>query len=326
MQDDLQQLTTVIPDDCAGMRVDQVLAQLFSDYSRSRLKEWILLEQVLLDEKPCKPKDRVAGGELIRLNVTLEPETNWVAEEIKLPLVFEDEHLIVINKPAGLVVHPGAGNQHGTLLNALLAHDASLATLPRAGIVHRLDKSTTGLMVVARSLKAHKDLVEQLQERTVSREYQAVVIGDIISGGEVDAPIGRHPVNRKRMAVTNGGREALTSYRVVARYGQHTHLNLKLSTGRTHQIRVHMAHIQHPIVGDPVYGGRLRLPRNAGEELQQALSGFKRQALHAWRLALQHPATGEDMQWEAPLPDDIRHLLGCLERQAKLQPEAKFRP
>ncbi len=323
MQDEPQQLSSLVPDNCEGMRIDQVLAQLFSDYSRSRLKQWILQQQVLLDEKPCKPKDRVLGGEQITINIQLEAEGEWEPEDIELPLVFEDEHLIVLNKPAGLVVHPGAGNSHGTLLNALLAHDPTLATLPRAGIVHRLDKSTTGLMVVARNLKAHKDLVEQLQARSVSRQYQAVVNGDIISGGDVDAPIGRHPVNRKRMAVNNSGKEALTSYRVVTRYGQHTHLNLKLSTGRTHQIRVHMAHIQHPIVGDPVYGGRLRLPRNAGEELKQTLSEFKRQALHAWRLALQHPNSGDEMQWEAPLPADMQHLIDCLERQSRSEAEIK---
>jgi 23S rRNA pseudouridine1911/1915/1917 synthase len=222
--------------------------------------------------------------------------------------VHQDDALIVINKPAGLVVHPAVGHRSGTLQNALLFHDAALSRVPRAGIVHRLDKDTTGLMVVARTLQAHTYLVDQLQQRLITREYQALVHGVMTGGGEIDQPIGRHPHDRLRMAVREGGREALTHYRLLQRFRCHSHIQLKLDSGRTHQIRVHMQHLHHAVVGDPVYAGRMRLPPDASPEFIAALRDFKRQALHAWRLSLQHPDTGEALSWEAPIPSDMEAL------------------
>lgn len=306
-----------IPDDLRGSRLDQALARLVPDFSRSRLQQWIRSGQVLLDGRVPSPKERVHGGEAVLIAAELEEQVTGQPEAISLDLVYQDDDLLVINKPAGLVVHPAAGNPSGTLMNALLHHDASLAALPRAGIVHRLDKNTTGLMVVARSQQAYTRLIEALQRREVKREYICVVNSVLTAGGTVDAPIGRHPVDRKRMAVVGGGREAVTHYRVIRRYRAHTLVQVMLETGRTHQIRVHMAHIRCPIIGDPVYGGRLRLPRGASESLQQALSGFRRQALHAERLGLQHPVTGEPMSWEVAMPEDMQALVDALEDDAE---------
>jgi 23S rRNA pseudouridine1911/1915/1917 synthase len=244
--------------------------------------------------------------------VVLEHDERWEPEPIDLDIVYEDEAILVINKPAGLVVHPASGNWQGTLLNALLHHDASLDTVPRAGIVHRLDKETSGLLVVARTLEAQTSLVEQLQERSLTREYDAVINGVLTGGGKVDAPIGRHPVDRKRMAVVGNGKPAVTHYRVAERFRAHTHIKVKLETGRTHQIRVHMAYLKHPLIGDPVYGGRLRMPPASGEMMQQMLRRFPRQALHASRLGLLHPVSGEYMEWEMPLPEDMVQLLEVL--------------
>ncbi|MEJ2061633.1 MAG: 23S rRNA pseudouridine(1911/1915/1917) synthase RluD [Gammaproteobacteria bacterium] len=302
-----------ITEDQAGLRLDQALAELFPEYSRSRLQAWIRQGCVRLDGATVTvPRTPVAGGEQVELAVRLEPQGEVEAQAIPLDVVYEDDHLLVLNKPAGLVVHPAAGNPDRTLQNALLHHAPSLAALPRAGIVHRLDKETSGLMVVAKTLKAHKQLVDQLQARTVKREYLALVQGTIVAGGTVDAPIGRHPVDRKRMAVVGGGRAAITHYRVEERFPHHTLLRVSLETGRTHQIRVHMAHIRHPIVGDPVYGGRLRLPAGVSEHFREALRGFRRQALHATRLSLVHPDTGETCSWEAPPPQDFAGLLALL--------------
>jgi len=306
----------VVPDELAGLRLDQALARLFPDYSRSRLVAWLKEGRIAVDGARWRARDKVLGGERIVLDVVLEEAGDWQAEAIPLNIVYEDAHLIVIDKPAGLVVHPAAGNPSGTLLNALLHHDPALAKLPRAGIVHRLDKDTTGLLVVARSLPAQTSLVNQLQARSLLREYQAVVTGVLVTGGTVEAPIGRHPVQRKRMAVTPGGKPAVTHYRVVERFRAHTWVRCRLETGRTHQIRVHMAHIQHPLVGDPVYGGRLRLPPGCSEALAEVLRGFRRQALHAGRLGLIHPETGEEMEWTSPLPDDMRRLLDTLREDA----------
>jgi 23S rRNA pseudouridine1911/1915/1917 synthase len=305
-------LNLIIPDAMRGRRLDQALAELVQDYSRSRLQQWIRAGQVSLDERIPQVRERLHGGETVSIAATIEPETHSGPEDIPLQLVHADADLLVINKPAGLVVHPAAGNPAGTLLNALLHYDPALAGLPRAGIVHRLDKATSGLLVIARNLAAHKHLVDALQARLVKREYLAVVQTVLTAGGSVDAPIGRHPVDRKRMAVMPGGKASLTHYRVEERFRAHTLVRVQLETGRTHQIRVHMAHQHIPIVGDPVYGGRLRLPAGASNELQEQLAGFRRQALHAARLSLTHPSSGETVSWSAPLPADMTRLLEAL--------------
>jgi len=310
------QLRLTIPDEMRGRRLDQALADLVQDYSRSRLQQWIRAGQVRLDERIPQVRERVQGGEAVRIDAELEAQTRSAPEDIPLRVVHADADLLVIDKPAGLVVHPAAGNPAGTLLNALLHHDPDLAALPRAGIVHRLDKSTSGLMVVARNLAAHNALVAALQAREVKREYLAVVQTVLTAGGSIDAPIGRHPVDRKRMAVVPGGKEALTHYRVEERYRAHTLVRVQLETGRTHQIRVHMAHRLMPIAGDPVYGGRLRLPRGASPDLQERLAAFRRQALHATRLTLSHPASGETVSWESPLPQDLQRLIEALRADA----------
>jgi 23S rRNA pseudouridine1911/1915/1917 synthase len=268
---------------------------------------------VLVDGKQLRSKDKLRGGEQIEITVELEEEVDSKPEAIPLNIVYEDESILVINKPVGLVVHPAAGNREGTMLNALLHHAPELASVPRAGIVHRLDKDTSGLLVVARTLKSQKVLTEQIQRREFEREYQTVVNGVMTAGGTVDAAIGRHPTVRTRMAVVGRGKEARTHYRVIKRYRAHTHVLVKLETGRTHQIRVHMAHIRYPIVGDQVYGGRLRIPKGCGEALNGMLRTFKRQALHAAKLGLVHPESGEMMEWEAPLPTDMTRLLQVLD-------------
>lgn len=306
-------LTGQIPQSSAGRRVDQVLAELFPGYSRSRLQQWIKAGQVLLNQRPVLlARYRVAGGEQVEVRAQLQLETEVRPEDIPLDIRFQDQHLLVLNKPAGLVVHPAAGNPNGTLQNALLYYDPELAALPRAGIVHRLDKDTSGLMVVARSLSAHKSLVEQLQARSVHREYLALVQSVLAAGGTVDAPIGRHHRDRLRMAVVESGKPAISHYRVLERFAAHTLVQVRLESGRTHQIRVHMAHIHCPLLGDPLYGGRLRLPRGASAGLREAISAFRRQALHAVRLQLIHPLTREVVGWEAEIPADFNQLLESL--------------
>lgn len=297
--------------------MDQALAALFPDYSRTRLQQWLRDGNVRVNGAVWRAKDKVRGGEVIEVTAQTELQTgNDLAENLPLDIVYSDETLIVINKPAGLVVHPAAGNRAGTLLNALLYHAPEVSQVPRAGIVHRLDKDTTGLLVVARTLKAQVSLVAQLQERSVSRQYDAIVFGELISGGTIDLPMGRHPTDRKRMAVRQGGREAITHFRVVERFRAHTHLRVSLETGRTHQIRVHMAQAKFPLVGDKTYGGRVHIPRYASEEIISALRAFPRQALHAARLELTHPQTGKSMRWRAPLPDDMVALLEVLRDDA----------
>ncbi|TCK17345.1 ribosomal large subunit pseudouridine synthase D [Thiogranum longum] len=302
-------LNGTIPEQAAGRRLDQVLAELFSRYSRSRLQQWTKQGHVLLDGKPATVRQRVLGGEAVEVRAELQEEGAVEAENIELDIVYQDEQVMVINKPAGLVVHPAAGNRAGTLQNALLYLDPALATVPRAGIVHRLDKDTSGLMVVARTLEAHTSLVGQLQARSVGREYLALVHTVLTAGGTVDAPIGRHPKDRLRMAVVESGKPAVSHYRVLERFTAHTLVQVRLETGRTHQIRVHMAHIHCPLVGDPVYGGRLRIPRGASERLREALQHFRRQALHARRLAFVHPQSGETVSWEVEPPEDFAVLL-----------------
>lgn len=301
-----------IPEAMVGMRLDQAAAELFSDFSRERLKSWIKQGELTLDGAPARPKDKVYGGERLTLRALLEEEARWEAQAIALNIVFEDDDVLVIDKPPGLVVHPAAGNPDGTLLNAVLHHCPQLAAVPRAGIVHRLDKDTTGLMVVAKTLAAQTSLVEQLQARSVSREYDAVVTGVMTSGGTVDAPIGRHPKDRKRQAVTASGKPAVTHYRVVERFRGHTHVRCRLETGRTHQIRVHLAHRRFPLIGDALYGGRLKLPAGASDTLKEILREFPRQALHARKLAFIHPASGEPVTFRAELADDLLMLLDYL--------------
>ncbi|MDM3871250.1 23S rRNA pseudouridine(1911/1915/1917) synthase RluD [Porticoccus sp. W117] len=298
----------------SGKRLDQVAAELFADYSRSRIKQWIDNGALQVNGEARKPKDRLVGGEQLTLQATVEPAGEWQPEPMALNIAYEDDHLLVINKPTNLVVHPAAGNYSGTLLNGLLHHCPSLENVPRAGIVHRLDKDTTGLMVVAKTLAAHHNLVRQLQARSVKREYEAVVQGTMTGGGTVEAAIGRHPRSRIKMAVVaHGGKEAITHYRLIHKFCDHTHIRLGLETGRTHQIRVHMAHIGHPLVGDATYAGRMKLPKGASTELVDMLrTGFKRQALHAASLALVHPHIGDIMEWDAPLPADFEHLLTVL--------------
>jgi len=312
-----------IPDSLAGERFDQVAAQLFSEYSRARLQNWIKSGELTINGETQKAKVKVMGGEWLEVKVTLEGSDRWQAQDIALNVVYEDDDILVINKPAGLVVHPAAGHADGTLLNALLYHAPQLDTVPRAGIVHRLDKDTTGLMVVAKTLIAHTHLVEQLQAREMGREYEAVAQGVMTGGGRVDEPIGRHPIHRKKMGVVATGKEAATNYQVVERFRAHTHVQLKLETGRTHQIRVHMSHINYALIGDPLYGGRPRLPRAATEELIAFLQSFKRQALHARRLRLVHPTTHEEMEWDVELPEDMQQLLTLLREDSKLFADLK---
>jgi 23S rRNA pseudouridine1911/1915/1917 synthase len=304
----------VVDQELSGLRLDQVLARLFSDYSRSRLQTWIKSGRVQVDGEVRKPKAKVWAGEHIQLQALMETEQRCEAEDIPLNIVHEDKHILVIDKPAGLVVHPGAGNRGGTVQNALLYRDPQSVALPRAGIVHRLDKDTTGLMVVARSPVAYKRLVEALQLREIKREYLALVVGSPTAGGEVDAPIGRHPSKRVCMAVVRGGKPARTHYRINERLRIHTLLDVQLESGRTHQIRVHMAHIHYPLVGDSIYGGRSKLPRGASTDTIFALQSFPRQALHARRLSLLHPVSGKELIRESPIPEDLNKLIGQLRK------------
>ncbi|MCF7222031.1 23S rRNA pseudouridine(1911/1915/1917) synthase RluD [Marilutibacter chinensis] len=322
MSDAAPALTATVPDSAAGRRFDAVLAELFPDYSRSRLAAWIKSGDARLDGREARPRDAVRGGETVTLNVIEEVQTRSAPEDIPLAVLYEDEHVIVIDKPPGLVVHPGAGNPAGTLVNALLHHDPGLDRLPRAGIVHRLDKDTSGVMVVARTLVAHTALIAQLSSREVHRQYLAVVVGAMVAGGTADAPIDRHPRDRVRMAVREDGREAVTHYRLRERFRAHTLVECRLETGRTHQIRVHMAHIKYPIVGDPMYGGPLKLPKGATPELVEALRGFRRQALHAETLEFAHPVGGQPVRCSAPMPDDMQALVRALQDDSRAAAEA----
>ncbi|MEH6492195.1 23S rRNA pseudouridine(1911/1915/1917) synthase RluD [Halopseudomonas sp.] len=311
-------LSAQVSPESGGQRLDQVAAQLFPDHSRSRLQGWIKDGSLLVDGEQKRTRDTVYGGEQLTLDAEREVQGDWQPEAIALDILYEDDALLVINKPAGLVVHPAAGHQDGTLLNALLHHAPELAKVPRAGIVHRLDKDTTGLMVVAKTIEAQTDLVAQLQARSVSREYECVVVGVMTAGGKVDQPIARHGSQRQKMAVVAGGKQAISHYRVIQRFRAHTHVKVKLETGRTHQIRVHMSHIYFPLVGDPTYGGRLRIPPGASPELIRELREFPRQALHARRLELMHPIDGRSMQWQVPLPADMQQLLALLKEDGEI--------
>ncbi|MEM6582639.1 MAG: 23S rRNA pseudouridine(1911/1915/1917) synthase RluD [Pseudomonadota bacterium] len=318
MKDTIDRSGTV-PEQFSGQRLDQVAAELFPEYSRSRLQSWIRSGELWVEGRSCKPRDKVRVGDQLLLRAEPAPEVKWRPQSISLDIIYQDSDVVVLNKPAGLVVHPAAGHADGTLVNALLAHAPQLSKLPRAGIVHRLDMDTSGLLVVAASLEAHAQLVAQLQERTVKREYTAVCIGAMTGGGTVDEPIGRHPKARKKMAVLpTGGKQAVTHYRIERKYGHHTRIAVTLETGRTHQIRVHMAYKRFPLIGDPLYGGRPRIPKSASPELVETLRAFPRQALHARALGFKHPISGEDMYFESPLPTDFVQLLAVLDREDPL--------
>ncbi|MFO1436493.1 MAG: 23S rRNA pseudouridine(1911/1915/1917) synthase RluD [Gammaproteobacteria bacterium] len=315
-------LNAQVPPQLAGIRLDRVLAELFPDYSRSRLKQWVDSERVFVDGHTARPRDLMRGGEQIQLHAEQQIQADWQPQATaKLNIIHCDADIIVIDKPAGVVVHPGAGNSQSTLANALLHDFPEVAALPRAGIVHRIDKDTSGLLVIARSARAQTHLTRQLQRRSVSREYEAITNGVLVSGGTIDAPVGRHPRDRTRRTVIEGGREAVTHYRVLSRFRAHTHVRVQLETGRTHQIRVHMAHIRHPLLGDPVYGGRLHIPRGASDEFATVLRNFRRQALHAASLSLIHPGSGEEMSWSSPLPDDMQLLLRALKVDLQSHPD-----
>tara|TARA_B100000700_G_scaffold304803_1_gene377879 strand:+ start:43 stop:1011 length:969 start_codon:yes stop_codon:yes gene_type:complete len=304
------QLEAIVPESLAGKRLDQILAELFPDYSRSRMKKWITEGKVSVDAQVIeKPREKLELGALVAIDAELEREERYQAQPIELDIVYEDDDILIINKPAGLVVHPGAGAPDGTLLNGLLHYDPDIDHVPRAGIIHRLDKDTTGLMVVARNIPAQTQLVDMMQKREITREYEAVCNGVMTAGGMVDEPIGRHPTKRTHMAVVSTGKPAVTHYRVMERFRAHTLLRLRLESGRTHQIRVHMSHIRHPLVGDLTYGGRPRPPKQASDEFLASLRGFNRQALHAAKLSLHHPISGDWMSFEAPRPDDFVALI-----------------
>jgi 23S rRNA pseudouridine1911/1915/1917 synthase len=301
-----------IPAKLAGLRLDQALARMFPEYSRSRLKDWLLAGSITVEGGPKRPKDVVFGGETVNFEPQPEITVQAKAESIALDIVHEDEELLVVNKPAGLVVHPGAGNPAGTLMNGLLHHLRALEEVPRAGIIHRLDKDTSGLLLIAKTLTSHTALVRLLAEREIARHYLAVCKGVLTGGGTIREPIGRHPVDRKRQSVQQSGKDAVTHYTVKERFSAFTYVNVKLETGRTHQIRVHFAHRRYALVGDQVYGGRLALPKGASEELIQLLRHFKRQALHATKLAFEHPVSGEAMEFEVDPPKDLLLLIDAM--------------
>ncbi|MBT8094254.1 MAG: 23S rRNA pseudouridine(1911/1915/1917) synthase RluD [Gammaproteobacteria bacterium] len=311
-----EKLTVTVPAELAGLRLDQALAQMFPDYSRSRLKDWLLDGAITVDGGSRRPRDAVSGGEYVVLEPRVEKEVHAEPEPIELEIRYEDDDLLVVNKPAGLVVHPGAGNPRGTLMNGLLHHAPRLADVPRAGIIHRIDKDTSGLLLVAKTLPAHTALVRALAERAISREYLAVCNGVLTGGGTIDQPIARHPVDRKRMSVREDGKPAVTHYKVLERFRAYTCIQATLETGRTHQIRVHFAWRRHALVGDPVYGGRLALPKGASESLIETLRRFRRQALHAARLAFEHPVSGTAVEIEVAPPADFQALLAALREDA----------
>ena len=307
----------IVPESLAGNRLDQVLSHLFSDYSRSQLQKWLKQGDILVDGKIKKAKDKLIGFEQITLNVKLEKQTKWHAEDIHLDIVYEDSDIIVINKPIGQVVHPGAGNTSGTISNALLGYDPIFESIPRAGIVHRLDKDTSGLMVAAKTLTAHSSLVSQLSSRQVSREYEAIATGYITMGSTIKTKIGRSPHNRLKMAVTPTGKDSITHFTILERYRGHTRIRCKLETGRTHQIRVHMQHLRAPLVGDQLYNPRLKLPKGITEELATKLRQFNHQALHAYKLEFTHPVTQETVKFKCKPPKDFQELISLMRSDAQ---------
>jgi 23S rRNA pseudouridine1911/1915/1917 synthase len=308
----MKPIKILIPYRMKGIRIDAALSEMLPNYSRSKISAFIKSKNILLNKKPFKPKDKINGNEIITFEKNQTAITNWIPEKIPLNIIFEDSHIIVINKPFGLVTHPGAGNWSGTLANALLYYDSELSKLDRSGIVHRLDKNTSGLMVVAKNSMSQKHLIEQLQSHSIQREYSAIVYGNMISGGTVNEPIGRDSKDRIKQAIKSNGKDSVTHYRVIDRFASHTHVKAILETGRTHQIRVHLSHIGYPLIGDFMYGGRLRFPKKASEELKDALKSFSRQALHSKKLTLIHPETSNLMTWKIELPDDMSNLLSVL--------------
>ena len=304
----------IVSEDYAGWRIDQTLADLLPQYSRSRLKEWIDKGAITLNNRPCRPKHKLTGGEEIHICATFEQAAQTLPEDIPLSIIYEDNDILIINKPHGMVVHPATGHHSNTLVNALLYHDPKLAILPRAGVIHRLDKDTSGLLVIAKNPKTHTYLIKQLQQHKITREYEAIISGVLTGGGTINAPIGRHHKKRTHMAIRDIGKPAITHYRIIQKFRAHTHVKVILETGRTHQIRVHMASIHHSIIGDQTYGERLRIPKNASEQLISTLRCFKRQALHAKRLELTHPETRELISWSAILPFDMQNLLSSLNK------------
>lgn len=308
--------TIIVTDEQANQRIDQLLSQLLPNYSRSKIKQWVLDGQVQLNHAPTQNKRKVSTGDIIEIQVASSPVSDTLAQAIPLDIVHEDESLLIIHKPAGMVVHPGAGNPDGTLVNALCHHDPTLSHLPRAGLIHRLDKDTSGLLIVAKTLACHTHLVQAMQERLIERHYQCIVNGVMIAGGTVESKIERHPRQRTKMAVSDHGKEAVTHYTIRQKFRAHTHLDVKLDTGRTHQIRVHMQHLHHPILGDLSYGGRPHFPPACSPELKAMLETFKRQALHAYQIAMRHPTTGERCQWRVDLPADMQTLRDALEQDS----------
>jgi 23S rRNA pseudouridine1911/1915/1917 synthase len=310
----MKTISIIIPERMIGNRIDATLSEMLPDYSRSKITAWIKSGDALIDNKTFKPKDKVSGNETIQLILNHKENNDWLPEKINLDIVFEDNDIIIINKPFGLVTHPGAGNWSGTLANALLYYDSNLSNLDRAGIVHRLDKNTSGLMVVSKNAKSQKYLIEQLQSHSIEREYSAIVYGHMISGGSIHEPIGRDPKDRVKQAVLFNGKKAITHYRAIDRFKSHTHVKAILETGRTHQIRVHLSYIGYPLIGDLMYGGRVRFPKKASQELKDELTNFQRQALHSKKLTLTHPVTGKSMTWKVDLPVDMQELLNTLKK------------
>ena len=302
----------IIPDRLIGSRLDAAISEMLPELSRNKITSWIKSGEILIDSNQFKPKEKVLGGEIIEMNVSPNENTNWIAEDIELDIVFEDEQIFILNKPAGLVTHPGAGNTHGTLANGILFARPELNQLDRAGIVHRLDKDTSGLMVVAKTEHAKLSLIKQLEYHSVSREYSAIVYGSMVTGGMVDEPIGRDSVNRQKQAVTQSGKPAITHFRVIEKFKNFTLIKAILETGRTHQIRVHMSHIGHPLLGDFTYGGKVKFPKGAKDELKVAIKEFPRQALHAKKLSIIHPTNNKELSWRSKLPEDLDLMINNL--------------
>lgn len=315
--DKCTKINTVIPDEMSGMRLDQALANILPEYSRSILQNWIRDDRIKINNRSMRPRDHVHGGEQVEIWAETVPQTLDSPENIPLDIIFEDEHIIIINKPAGLVVHPGAGNPQHTLVNALLHHDQKFTQIPRAGIVHRLDKQTTGLMIIARTLQSHTYLVNQLRARNIQRQYIALVNGILITGGSIEQPIGRHPRHRTKMTVVHNGRPAKTHYRINRKYKHHTQLQISLETGRTHQVRVHMEWLGHAIISDPVYRSQRVLSKGMSPGLANIIKAFPRQALHACVLKFSHPQSHEILEWQQPVPADMSELINALETDAE---------
>ena len=310
----MHDMKIIIPDRLIGTRLDSAISEMLPELSRNKIISWIKSGDILIESKSFKPKEKVLGGEIIEVNITSQESTKWIAEDIEIDIIFEDDEILVLNKPPGLVTHPGAGNTHQTLANGLLFARPDLGQLDRAGIVHRLDKDTSGLMVVAKTESAKLSLVKQLESHSVSREYTAIVYGSMVSGGTIDQPIGRDSTNRQKQAVTESGKSAITHYRVIEKFENFTLVKAILETGRTHQIRVHMSHIGHPLLGDFTYGGKVKFPKGACEELKSAIKDFPRQALHAKKLSIIHPLDNQELSWKSKLPEDLDFMIGVLRK------------